>query len=308
MANANGDGRQPRPARRQPARRGAIVEGANPTVRQRELGLRLRELRLTRGLTVEQVGAELLCSATKISRLETGTRRASLRDVRDLCRAYGVTDPAEAENLMNLARQARELGWWSRYEDLRLDPFIGLEQDAAAITSYTMYYVPPLLQTPEYARAVIRGIGRRMDARVLDQRVEARMRRQDLLEQPHPPHYRALLDEAVLHRQVGGSVVMRAQLGKILVWATGDKGSIQVIPFAAGAHASADSNFDLLEFGENTRQDPVVYVEGLVGALYHERPTEITRYRETIEYLRESALSIQDSLALVARIRDTHPA
>ena len=103
-------------------------------------------------------------------------------------------------------------------------------------------------------------------------------------------------DEAVLHRQVGGSVVMRAQLSKVLTWAAADKGSIQVIPFTAGAHASADSNFDLLELGKNAEQDPVVYVEGLVGALYHERPAEITRYREAIEHLRESALSTQESL------------
>jgi transcriptional regulator with XRE-family HTH domain len=132
-------------------------------VRQRELGIRLRELRTGLGMTVEEVGAELLCSATKISRLETGARRASLRDVRDLCRVYGVADPVP---LMELASQAREPGWWSRFDNLGLDPYIGLEQDAVAITSYSMYYVPPLLQTADYARAVIRGIGRKMESRM----------------------------------------------------------------------------------------------------------------------------------------------
>ena len=271
-------------------------------MRQRQLGLRLRELRTARGLTVEDVGAELLCSATKISRLETGARRASLRDVRDLCRIYEVADPAP---LMELARQAREPGWWSQFDDLRLEPYIGLEQEAVAITSYSMYYVPPLLQTADYAKAVIRAIGRKMDARVLNDRVEARILRQRRLAAPSPPRYRALADEAVFRRPVGGAAVMKAQLDKIVTWAGLDRGSIQVIPFSAGAHASADSNFDLLEFREDSYQNSIVYVEGLVSQLYLERPAEIVRYREAIEYLRDAALSTQDSRSLIAEIRDS---
>lgn len=304
VASAIGDGDRPVTGRRRPSRRPGPAADANPTVRQRELGIRLRELRNGLGLTVEQVGAELLCSATKISRLETGARRASLRDVRDLCEVYGVPDSTQAQ-LMELARQARERGWWSRYDDLRLEPYIGLEQEAVAITSYTMYYIPSLLQSGDYARAVIRGIGRKIDSRVLGDRVEARLLRQKRLEVANPPRYRALADEAVFHRPVGGTAVMKAQLDKILTWAAFDRGSIQVIPFSAGAHASADSNFDLLEFGDNTRQDAVVYVETLLGALYHERANEVARYREAIEYLRDAALSTQDSLALIAQIRDT---
>ncbi len=272
-------------------------------MRQRELGTRLRELRTGLGLTVEQVGAELLCSGTKISRLETGARRASLRDVRDLCRVYGVEDPAP---LMDLARQAREPGWWSRFDDLDLNPYIGLEQEAVGITSYSMYYVPPLLQTGDYARAVIRGIGRKMDPRVLNDRVEARLLRQRRFDAPSPPQYRALADEAVFRRQVGGSAVMRTQLDKILTWVALDRGSIQVIPFSAGAHASADSNFELLEFGDNSRQATIVYVEGLVGRQILERPAEVSRYREAIEYLRDSGLSTVDSAALIAAIRDEY--
>lgn len=262
--------------------------------------MRLRELRNQLGLTVEEVGAELLCSATKISRLETGARRASLRDVRDLCRVYQVTDSQTAEQLMTLARQSREPGWWKQYDDLRLDPYIGLEQEAVAITSYSMYYVPPLLQTADYAREIIKGIARKMSPAVLDQRVQARIRRQDLLRQDSSPRYRALLDEAVLHRRVGGPAVMRAQLDKILRSADDADTSIQVIPFDVGAHSGADSNFDLLEFGENSWQGPVVYVEGLVSNLYQERPADVARYREAIEYLRDTALNARDSIALIA--------
>jgi transcriptional regulator with XRE-family HTH domain len=305
VASANGDGEEPIPTRQKRGQRLGPADEANPTVRQRELGIRLRELRTGLGLTVEEVGAELLCSATKISRLETGARRASLRDVRDLCRVYGVGDPAP---LMELARQAREPGWWSRFDDLGYasSPFIGLEQEAVAITSYSMYYVPPLLQTADYAQAVIRGIGRKMETRVLNDRVEARMLRQRRLDSPSPPRYRALADEAVFRRQVGGIAVMRAQLDKILTWTTLDRGSIQVIPFSAGAHASADSNFDLLEFGENSTQAGIVHVEGLVASQIHERPGEVARYREAVEYLRDSALNTADSAALIAAIRHEH--
>jgi len=309
VAIANGDGERPfpalRPSGQRPGQRARPGDDANPTVRQRELGIRLRELRTGLGLTVEQVGAELLCSATKISRIETAARRASLRDVRDLCRVYGVDDPAP---LMELARQAREPGWWSHYDDLgpHANPYIGLEQEAVAVTCYGMYYVPALLQTGDYARALIRGIERKIDPRVLNDRVEARLLRQRRLDAPNPPRYRALADEGVLRRQVGGSAVMRAQLSKILTWTTLDRGSIQVIPFSAGAHASTDSNFELLEFGDNTRQAPVVFVEGLVTNQILERPADIARYREAIEYLRDSALNTADSAALIAAIRDEY--
>ncbi len=281
------------------------MEGANPTLRQRELGMRLRDLRIGRGLTAEQVAAELECSVTKISRLETAARRAIPRDVRDLCKIYDVTDQAEVEELMDLARQGRQPGWWTQYSDLRLEPLIGLEQEAVAITSYSMYYVPGLLQTADYARAIIRGIARKMDPRIVDERVEARIRRQQLLEKQTRPSYRALLDEAVLHRQVGGPAVMVTQLDKILKHLEDETAAVQVIPFSIGAHAGADSNFDFLEFEESSPQGPVVYVEGLFSNHYQERQAEIRRYRESIDLLRDAALGTRDSAALISQIRRT---
>ena len=172
-------------------------------MRQRELGKRLRELRNQHGFTVEYVAEELLCSATKISRLETGARRPSLRDVRDLCELYAV-DAATSAEFMALARATREAVWWTQYEDLNLDPYLGLEQDAVVITSYTMYYVPALLQTEEYARSIIKAIAPKMDPDVYKERVEARMRRQErVLEKENRPRYRVLLDEGVLRRRMG---------------------------------------------------------------------------------------------------------
>jgi len=280
------------------------VTGTSPTVRQRELGKRLRELRGRHGLTVDDVAEKLMCSATKVSRLETGARRPSLRDVRDLCVLYGI-DEATSHELMSLARGAREPGWWTQYDDLKLDPLIGLEQDATAITCYSVYCVPALLQTPDYARAIIRAIAPKMESQVLEQRVEARLRRQQLLERGDRPRYRVLLDEAVLHRPIGGAAPMAAQLGNILEAARHDKVTLQIIPFDAGAHASADGYFILLEF-DDPNLSPVVFLEGLTGIQYLERSNEIARYRETVEYLRDSALSPRDSLSLIAKHRDAY--
>jgi transcriptional regulator with XRE-family HTH domain len=277
------------------------MAGTSPTVRQRELGKRLRELRAQHDLTVEDVAEKLLCSATKVSRLETGARRPSLRDVRDLCLLYSV-DEATTNELMSLARGAREQGWWTQYEDLALDPLIGLEQDATAITCYSMYYMPALLQTKEYASVIIKAIAPKMDPSIHRQRVEARMRRQQLLEKTDPPRYRVLIDEAVVRRSVGGSAVMAAQLDKILEAERQGRATVQIVPFDAGEYAAVEAYFVLLEF-EDPNLSPVVYVEGLTGNRYLESKFEISRYRETIEYLRDSALTPRDSLSLIREIR-----
>lgn len=274
----------------------------SPTVRQRELGMRLRNLRTSQGLTVEAVADKLLCSATKISRAETGARKPSLRDVRDLCALYNVS-PEEAAQLMELAREARQQGWWTQYDDLKIPQLIGLEQDATAITCFAMFFVPALLQTEEYAAAIIKGIAPKIYPDILRQRVEARMRRQQLLEQPKPPRYRALVDEAALHRQVGGTATMDAQLGKILRLVQEQKATVQVIPYAVGAYASVDSNFTFLELDESPLPG-VVFVEGLESQLYLEKPSELARYAESIEYLRDSALTPRDSIKFIENLRD----
>jgi len=245
-----------------------------------------------------------MCSATKISRLETGARRPSLRDVRDLCALYEVGESASVE-LMNLARGAREQGWWSQYDDLGLDPLIGLEEDASAITCYSMYYMPALLQTADYARAIIKTIARKIDPKIHEQRVEARLRRQQLLEKATPPRYRVLLDEAALRRHAGGPTLMVAQIDKVLEAVHQDKAAVQIIPFDFGAHAATDSYFVLLEF-DDPNLAPVVYLEGLTGNQYLERKVDVSRYREAVEYLRDSALSPKDSLQLIAEYRQSY--
>jgi hypothetical protein len=237
--------------------------------------------------------------------METGARRVSLRDIRDLCRLFQVTADVEAE-LMELARLARETSWWTQYDDPLMSPLLGLEQEATAITSFSMHSVPALLQTVDYAHAITKAIGRKSDTTVADQRVEARMRRQRLLAQERPPLYRALIDEAVLHRRVGGPTVMNAQLGTILLAVADERAVVQVIPFSVGPHAAIDSQFVFMEFRADSAQRPVVFIEGLDANRYLERPAEIERYRHVIERLRDAALSPRDSERLISQIQGTY--
>ena len=277
------------------------MSGTSPVARQRELGTRLRALRNERGMTVEEVAAELLCSTTKISRLETAARRPSLRDVRDLCALYEL-DQQMSRELMNLAREAREPGWWTEYPDLNLDPLIGLEQEATRITCYSMYYMPGLLQTEQYADLIIKTVAPKMDLHVVQQRTAARMRRQEVLGD-NGPIYSVLLDELVFRRGVGSPSLMAVQVDKILQLVRSDRVTVQVIPFKAGAYAAADSYFVLLEFDDDSNLWPIVYIEGLTDNQYLQRGPDIARYRETLEYLRDRALDPDGSIEFMENVR-----
>jgi transcriptional regulator with XRE-family HTH domain len=272
-----------------------------PTVRQRHLAARLRALRVECELTIEEVAERLMCSPAKISRLETASRPPNPRDVRDLCGVYGVSE-AEADELVEMAKEARKPNWWNKYEDLSM-PYIGLEQDATSVMSYTMYYVPALLQTEAYTRAIILAIAPKIDRKILDDRIEARMLRQQILDRGDPPKYRVLMDESVLRRPVGGRPAMRAQIDKILDMANKGKVTIQIVPFEIGGHAAQDSNFILLDFDG---QSSVVFVEGLAAHQYLDKKEDIERYRESIEYLRDSALSPRESVQRILEARDLH--
>jgi transcriptional regulator with XRE-family HTH domain len=282
------------------------ANGASPTVRQRELGVRLRQLRTGLGLTIEDVADKLLCSAAKIGRAETGARRPTLRDVRDLCLLYGVDEQTTTE-LMDLTREARKEGWWARYDDLKLSPYIGLEQEASSITCFSMYVVPALLQTKEYAESIVKDVAPKIDPKIHQQRVDARLHRQQLLDKDNSPHYHAFLDEAVLYRRVGGSVIMARQLAKIIEVERAGKATVQVIPFDVGAYAAADSNFVLLEFDQHIPR-PVVFVEGLTSNAYQEHKGDLDRYREAIDYLGKSARSPEDSILRIAELQKEYGA
>lgn len=280
------------------------MAAVGPTVRQRQLGMRLRAIRLQLGLGVESVAIELECSPSKISRLETAARRPNPRDVRDLCRVYKL-DEADSEELISLAREAKEPGWWKHYADVGLEPYIGLEQDASAITTFGTFYVPALLRTGDYAMAIIKAGAPRMDPAILKERVEVQFRRQQLLDRDSPPRYRVLMDEAVLRRPVGGPEVMVAQIDRILELAEEGKVTAQIVPFDVGAIAAQDSNFVLLEFGDAVLS-PVVFVEGLQNHQIFEKKAEVDRYREAIEHLRDSALTPRESRIRMTEMRKSY--
>lgn len=281
------------------------MSDVSPALRQRELGLRLRKVRTDRGMAAEEVAGKLLWSPEKIYGIETAARRPTPRDVRDLCALYGVAGAA-ADELMHLAREAREQqGWWTQYEDLNLARLIGLEQQASSIIQYTMHYVPALLQTEEYAHAIIKAVLPGIDPKIHANRVEARIRRQRMLESEYSPRFQALIDEGVLRRRLGSAAVMARQLDKILEMARKGKAAVQIIPLDAGVYPASDSNFLFLEFSEFTRS-PLVYVEGYASNHYYEEVPEVALYREAIERMGRVALSPRDSLFLMEEIRATH--
>ncbi|MDP9862507.1 MULTISPECIES: helix-turn-helix domain-containing protein [Streptosporangium] len=279
------------------------MAGTNPTLRRRQLASRLRELREQAGRSIKEAAEQLECSPAKISRIETAQRGALPRDVRDLCLFYGMTDQAQIDALMSLAREAKQQVWWQETEDVDFRPFLGLEIDATAISEYETTTVPGLLQTEDYARAVIKGYLPGMAQDVLEERVAYRLRRQERLHGPHPPKYWVLLDESVLHRHVGGVEVMRKQLEHLGKASELSHVTIQVIPFTVGAHMGFDSAFILLEFSDPTIGD-TVYLDTLMGSFYLEKARELERFRETLNHLRAVALSPQESAVHIARAYD----
>ncbi len=189
-----------------------VPEVRSPTVRRRELGALLRKLRTEKGLTVEQAAERLLFSMSKLSRMETGLGVATARDIRDLCALYGVTDEAERDRMLNLAVEGRQPGWWQSYELSQFADYVGLETDAISVKDYQSILMPGLLQTPDYARAVNEAVIPQPDPERLSEQTEVRLRRQDRLTQDPPLRFWVVLDEAALHRVIGGPAVMKAQL------------------------------------------------------------------------------------------------
>ena len=281
-----------------------VANESNPTLRRRELGFLLRQLRTDRGLTVDEVTARAMFSQTKLSRLETGRVGASPRDIRDLCLVYGITDPAEREQLMALAREGKQRAWWQGF-DLPYETYIGLEAEATTIRDYNTDVVNGLLQTEGYARAIFEAGEPPLDPAVIEKRIEARIKRQVLLTRDDGPDFHIILDESALHRPVGGPAVMRSQLARLIDAADLPSVTFQLIPLNVGAHPALDSTFVLLEFNKTSVND-VVYVEGAVGNIYLESTADLERYRRMFSRLEAIALSPEDSVDLVSNITPTY--
>lgn len=278
---------------------GATGVTGSPTIRRRELGARLRALRIGQGITVEQVSDRLMCTPSKVSRMETGHRGVSRRDIHDLIEFYGVDDPGERERLVDLAEEGKAPGWWQPYD---LDPqyatFVGLESEAVSISDYGAGVIPGLLQTSDYTRALHEAYVPRLSRGEIAQRVEVRMRRQQVLQRKNPPLFAAIMDEAELHRVVGGPAVMRAQLQHLVEAASLPNVRIRVVPFSAGAHAALDSTFIILGFSAPV--PGLIYVDGLVGQIYLEREQDVRRYRRVFDQLCTLSLGPADSIELIS--------
>ncbi|PRX07463.1 UNVERIFIED_ORG: hypothetical protein CLV66_10140 [Actinomadura viridilutea] len=211
---------------------------------------------------------------------------------------YGITSP-ERDALLTLTREAERRGWWTNYADVFTGSYVALEDEASLIREWEPQIVPGLLQTQDYAREVIRAGRPHVDEHELRRRVMARMARQTLLRrEPEPPHLHAVLDEAILRRPIGGWDLMKDQLRHLSKEARRPNVTLQVLPFAVGAHAGLEGLFIVLSFPEESDPD-VVYTEGIYGDVYLESPEEIKRCTLAFEELCEMALSPEESVALI---------
>ncbi|HLX50053.1 MAG TPA: helix-turn-helix transcriptional regulator [Streptosporangiaceae bacterium] len=264
-----------------------VQPGSGPTVLRILLGSQLRNLRESRGISREDAGYTIRASGSKISRMELGRVSFKERDITDLLTLYGVDDPGERAALVDLARQANSPGWWHKYSDVLPDWFhvyVGLEEAASLIRVYELQFVPGLLQTTDYCRAVVELGQRGATREEIGHRVSLRMERQKLLSRPNPPHLWAIVDEAVLRRPIGGVEVMRGQLERLIVVAKEPHITLQVMPFRAGGHAAESGPFTLMRFPEFDLPD-VVYIEQLTSAVYLDKREDVERYTEVMERL-----------------------
>ena len=278
----------------------------NPMVRRRQLMTELRRLRDEAGLTQDEVAGRLDWHPTKVMRIETGRTAPHPNDVRVMLGLFGVTNPEQVAALVKLAQDARQRGWWYSYRDVllnRYEFFIGLEAEASSIRNFELAMVPGLLQTDDYARALIGGGPMELDATEVERRVEVRMTRQQALDRDERPQLWVIVDEAAIRRTVGGPAVMRGQLEALVKLAGQARTTIQVVPYSAGAHPGQLGPFVILGFTEPSEPE-VVTMETVGGNLYVDKPEEVRLYTTAFDHLRAVALSPGDTRAMLRAAAD----
>ncbi|WP_433243476.1 helix-turn-helix domain-containing protein [Streptosporangium sp. CA-135522] len=285
---------------------GPSIRRQPPTVRLRRLAAELRQLRQAAGLSQEDVAEKTNVNIVTLYRIETAKTKPQLRTLIALLDAYGVTGSSRTD-LMALQKEAKQRGWLQSFDADLPDQYtalISLEAEAQQAINYESLFIPGLLQTEDYARAVIRGVLPTATDTEVESFVTARMQRQALLENEAPLRLWAIMDQAALCRTVGGDTVMRAQLAHLIQQAQRPHITIQVIPFSAGAHPGMPGSFILLKFPAD---DPdVIYIDSMAGDLFLEKETDIQRYNDICEHLRAIALSPNDTAALLTSLRGDH--
>ena len=273
---------------------------SSPTVRRRELGALLKALRTERGWTAEQVGERLRFSPSKMSRLETGHRGASARDISDLCDLYKVDDK-QRRRLLKLAREGKQRSWWQPL-DLPYSDYVGLETEAVSISDFVLGYCPGLLQTADYARATVRATWPGMDPDTVEQRVQGRMtRQQQFLDREDAPRFEAVVDESALYRVVGSRSIMRAQLERLLELSGQPGITLRVIPYEAGALPAGNTKFIILRLASAEVKD-VVYIEGLTDEFWVHEPDKVEIYKTAFRTLVELAKSPDETREVIAEM------
>lgn len=275
-----------------------------PTALRIMLGAHLRRMREEAGITRAEAGYAIRGSESKISRLELGRVGFKVRDVEDLLSLYKLADEDERARLIKLAKDANNPGWWQRYDDITpnwFHSYLGLEMAAELIRTYEVQFVPGLLQTPDYARAVIRlGRGERpLPSAEIDRLVALRETRQRILE--GPARLWAIVDEAVLRRPIGGRAVLRAQLEHLAEMSRLPNVTLQILPFSAGGYAATGGAFTLLRFGDADLPD-VVYIEHLTSAVYVDKREDVDEYVITMDSLSIAASTPRKTQELLTEI------
>ncbi|MFD7335220.1 MULTISPECIES: helix-turn-helix transcriptional regulator [Streptomyces] len=279
-----------------------MASNVNPTVRRRRLGQELRRLRELKGMTAEEVAERLLVSQSKISRLENGRRSISQRDVRDLCGVYEVEDHRIVDSLMQMAKDSRQQGWWHAFGDIPYSVYIGLETDAASLRVYDPQVVPGLLQTPQYAEALIAGALPETAPTDVEKRVNVRLRRQERVRAAENPlRLWVVIDEAALRRRVGDKQLMIDQLEFLIERSQLPHVTVQVLPFSMGAHPGINGQYAILEFPDAS-DSSVVYIEGVTSDLYLEKANDVQKYSVMYEHLRAQALNVDQTREFITGI------
>lgn len=263
------------------------VRPGRPTIQRLVLGSQLHRLREQQGITAEQAAAQIRESYSKISRIEHGRAGFKERDIAELLTFYGVNDGEERAALLNLAREPNTPGWWHASSDILPtwpEPYIDLEATAAIIRTYQIQFVPSLLQTEGYARALQRAGYPTASEEEIAQRNNVRVSRQDHLSRAHRPLLWAIVDEGALHRSVGGPQVMREQIHHLIKMADHPAVHLQILPLRLGSHCGVGGSFTILRFAEPDQGD-VIYLEQLTSDLYMDRPPDVDRYLEVTERL-----------------------
>ncbi|MCH6163905.1 helix-turn-helix domain-containing protein [Streptomyces marispadix] len=279
--------------------------GGAPTVLRVVLGRRLQHLREKCGLSYEEAGQALDVTHATVRRMEKAEVGLKVLYVEKLLHTYGVTDQSEVEQFIALVRQANQPGWWHRYRDVLpewFSAFVSLESESHVIRAYEPHYVPGLLQTEEYARAVLRAGMPHVPEEEIRRQVALRRERQAILEREEPPMLWVVMDETVLRRSLGGPEVMREQIDALIESARHPQVRLQIMPFSVGPHPAMYGPFHLFRFPIDELPD-VACAESLVGAVYFDQRDDVTTFLEALDRMCAQAAPVSRTETILSAMR-----